>query len=1053
MKIITIFFLILIAQNALPQDCVTTARSKSEPWSRTTNVYATTQVKAVAGESAKMKSQQDKIESWIRSMLTGFTGAKVGYTNELYLDPSNWENEQFFKSSGINGHYGSTTRFWAYYCNNNKMYTEGEAGSFIYVHINNVFHTDGLNGLTDDEGLFTVNGRPAFRVLEKSQSVGRVDFYDRRKRMNYNDTINTSKTDIIIIRNSDKPLFIRITRKEYLEQMLKDAEKDRAKRKEMQSRIYEDGAKNFEKEMQAYKSDRLYTPEKEAKRRKWFEEDQAKRDELIQKIDPEVDASVDVIEQYLKKPAEWLSRTVKSFFNTDYSALAVRSYFENLDDFKESKEDYTRSEIVYINPDYFNKALSRDVPQVILVELVKVGYWYMYKLSEKVKQLDALAPLMAMLNPGNSAPTEPMVTATTSAYTLKYLPKLTKLTPQPVPAGMPAPTIPVAMNYGSTVPAAKLKFEIPARSPKLAQVPQLTSEENYKSYIQQLSSDIGKAIKPAEKIRIDEYLKNKKLTQSEDVSKQALGAWLQKAPHASLYLYSKSVVINPSDVLAANNFSAFLLMGGLAEKSIPILDYWNKKMPAQPTILSNLGNAYYRLGDVDNAMKYLQQCVQRDTLNATANKILCLIYLKKGDTKKAEEHGTKSLTTTNDEQVISVLRQLNKQLMPGEIMSRRHKNEFPLLKRIRLPEMPSNLDDMDKFKIDLAAEKASVDLTIQSIEAKMPQDTNNVSQKALMAWVNGGIAPLRKKAQDIIMDGMQLYQKEKLSESEAFNYKLKLLTAPYSAKVRAINKKYVAQISKLEGGEAGDEDKIAALELAQCQEVNAEKAKYVVDLSQLVNQYAQRQEYISRKFCRDYANWAPLWLPKEKFSFPLIEKGYLQDISSILSQYKIVTKSKCAEIEDDDSTEKEPHMKEWEDEYCANFKGKLKIDGIGLTWTCNSWGVEFGEGIIGEFEANYGDDGSFEEFTLGGGIGKEFHLSDGKVTKLELEASVKEFIKIGPNKVNGEWEVRDFGIKTELALEGQFQELRGEVKLIEASAAVNAGYDVTGVLAPILPLK
>ena len=158
--------------------------------------------------------------------------------------------------------------------------------------------------------------------------------------------------------------------------------------------------------MQAYKLDRLYTPEKEAKRRKWFEEDQANLDKLIKKIDPDVDASLEVIKQYLQKPAEWLSHSVGFFYGANpFTPGGVKQYFENLDNPKESKEDYTRSEIAYINPDYTNKALSRDVPQVIVVELVKVGYWYMYKLSEKVKQPDAFAPLMAMLNPGKSTPT------------------------------------------------------------------------------------------------------------------------------------------------------------------------------------------------------------------------------------------------------------------------------------------------------------------------------------------------------------------------------------------------------------------------------------------------------------------------------------------------------------------------------------------------------------------------------------------------------------------------------------------------------------------------
>ena len=689
----------------------------------------------------------------------------------------------------------------------------------------------------------------------------------------------------------------------------------------------------------------------------------------------------------------------------------------------------------------------------MIVELVKNGYWYMYKMSEKVKQPGGLASLVAIVNPGKSAPTETIPPTVTPTYTLGFLPKLTKLTPLVIPVGMKPSTVPVVPNYNSTGATAKLNFDIPARSAKLSQIPQLLTEESYKAYIQQLYNDISNAIKPEEKSKADDYVKNKKLTQSKDIGNTALAAWLQNTPRASLYLYSKAVSTNPSDVLTANNFSAFLMMGGLPEKSIPILEYWNKQKPGEATINSNLGNAYYRLGDVDKAMKHLQQCVQRDTLNATANKVLCLLYLKKGDTKKAEEHGTKSITTSHDEQVISILLQLNKQVKPGEIMSRAHTKEFPMLKRTRLPEMPSNLDDMDKFIIDLEAEKKSVDITIESMQAKMPKDNGDASQKMLMASFAAGSSPLRVKAQRIIMDAMQLYHKQKISEADAFKYHLKMLTAPFSTKVTAINKKYVAQLSKLEGGEAGDEDEIAALELAQCTEVNAEKAKYLGQLSELVNGYAQRQEYISRRFYRDYANWAPYWVPQETSSFLSIQRGYLQDISGILSEYKTVTKSQCEFIEYSPLPKKDGKLKVWDDEYCALFKGKLGWGGVGIAWTCNSWSVEGGEGIVGELEVNFADDGSFEDFTLGGGLGAGMDLGGGDIISLEAGASVKPFIKIGFNKATGKLEVKDYGVKAEATVEGAIGPVGNEIKVLELTGAARAGFEVGGVVPVILHLK
>jgi tetratricopeptide (TPR) repeat protein len=1061
-------FCLLIVQASFAQECKTIAANKASTYEMNYQSFSNTvsPQKPASWDITRMKPRLAKVESWMRGMLTGFTGAKLLYGNYYSLDPldfaaldnsvSRSDATLFYQATGIKGFYAGKLMFFAYYCydNNNKVFTEVESGSNIRVVFNNVFASQ----LCSDAGLFTINGKFAFKKLEKSRSEGRVDFYEMRAKSNVYDTTYTSKHDFIIIRNSDKPVFIPITRKEYLEQMLKDIEIYKAKRKNFLTVNYENLVKNFEAEMKAYKtSDKSYTPEKEAKRRKWFNEDNnpEKSAKDLKKLEDEVNGARQIIAEYLDKPKEWLSRGFSSFYNwsfENYYPPGVKKYFDDMDVFSESREDYTRSEIVSINPAYFNKELSRDVPQLILVNLVKGRYPHMLKVAALVKKPGALAPLEAILNPGKATSPDIVPPELISTYTLKYLPKLTKLTPLTVPAGMKPSVAPVVNNYNSNVPTAKFNFEIPPSSPKLSQLPQLLTNETYKTYIQQLHIAISNAIKPEEKKKADDYIKNKKLTTSKDISSIAFAAWLQKTPRHSLYLFNKAIVTDPADALAANNFSSFLIMGGLPEKAVPILEYWNKQKPGEATLLCNLGNAYYRLGDIDKSMKYLQQCVQYDTLNPTANKLLCMIYLKKGDVKKAEDHGTKSLTSSHDEQVIAILRQVNNKVKPGEIMSRLHKKEFPMLKRTMLPAMPSNLDDMAAFAIDLETEKRSLALTIQSIEAKMPAASDDVQQKMMMASFAGGISPIRIKAQFIIMDAMQIYHTEKVRESDAFKHHLKNLSGPYNITVKAISKKYADKLNKLEGGEAGDEDQISALELARCKEINAETEKYLAVLSPLVNQYAQRQEFISRKFYRDYANWSPYWIPAQSLSFLSIERDYLKDIANILSEYRLVSKSDCS-IHEPKPLVKDGILKEWEDEYCANFKGKIGMGPVKLTWTCSSWGVEGGEGIVGEFEVNYADDGSFEDFTFGGGLGATWQMGNDKTVKLEAGASAKEFIKVGFDKTTGMPIVKDVGYKTDVSVEGSIGSAAIEVKILELSVAANAGVKVEGAVVPIFNLK
>lgn len=1052
MNKLLIALLLLVAKNSFAQDCQTLAANKPSTLVSAKDEISSSTGKISSIEMAKIKPHLTKAENWVKKLLANFTGAKLLYYNTYF--PDYFKDGSTYKSlteaTGIKSYYNSTMMFFAYYCydNSNTIHTEAESGSTIYVKFNDVF----AFGFSENSGIYTINGKPAFKTIQKKRSEGRIDFYEQRSQDNATAKMFTAN-EYIILRNSDKPVFIPVTRKEYLEQMLKDAQASGISDTKKMTEIYAQNEKQFEAEMKAYKLDKNYTPEKEAKRRKWFEEDQEKLKKANSKTTPGTEAYKELILQYLKKPAEWLNKGFNSFYSySTYTVEGVKQFVEGWDKSHVDREGETPGEIVSFNPAYFDKTLSSDVPQLIMVHLRNGTYPHMKKVADLVHKPGALKPLQNILTPGKQ-PAEQSLVVSTSTYKLSYLPKLDKLTPLTVPADMkPSIVSQMPVNYP---PVVKLNFAPPLLSPKLKQLPvQPFTSEAYKNYLVELHSKISAAIKPETKKKADDYLANKKLTQSKDISNAAFGAWLQNTPDASLYLYSNAVVNDPTDALAANNFSAFLMMGGLPEKSIPILEFWNKQKSGESTLLANLGNAYYRLGDINSAMKYLQQCIQKDSLHPTANKLLCMMYLKKGDAKKAEEHGTRSITACHDEEIISILHQLNNKIKMGEVMSRFPPlplKEFPMLKRIQLPVMPSNLDDMEQFTIVLNAIKESLNMTIADIDAKHPKASDDIQQQILMAGFKNGISPIRIKAQYIIMDGMQIYHAEKVKEADVFNYNLKKLNVPHNAKMKAILKKYGDQLNKLEGGEAGDEDKIQALELAQCKELNAEKQAYLTHLSELINQHTQRKEFISRKFFRDYANWAPYWMPQTSISFPSIERDYLKDVMSILSDYTLISKSGCSVYEP--LPEKQGSLQEWEDEYCANFKGKIAMGPVKVFFTCNSWGVDGGEGFVGDVEFKYRNNGVFENFTLGAGVGANWHLGKEGVIKTEAGILFKDFIKIGPDEATGKWVVKDVGVKAEIAGEAGIGKVSVEEKVIEVSLAVNAGLETGGIVPSVFNLK
>lgn len=434
MKIILAVILYLSLLHGYSQDCKTQAANKASTLVRFPDVIMKpTNGSSVTINRTKIDPILGKAESWEKGILKNFTGAKLAYSNDYFFDLGNGGiTDQFYKATGIKGFYSSKMRFYAYYCydNDNKIYTEDESGSYLGVNFNNVFATS----LCTDVGV-NINGKYAFKILEKSRTEGRIDFYELVVKNDEGDKF-PSKDDFIIIRNSDQPVFIPITRKEYLKQMLKDIDKDKESQIAFAKSTYDpkNEAANkaeFDAALKRIDNSKTSTPEQMAPYRKRFietwETEKQKYDKQITRIATETTGAKETVLEYLKKPSEWLNRTIKQFYSYSYTAKGVTEYFEKLDVFELSKEEETTTEIVSINPAYYNKSLGADVPQLIMVYLPKGSYPHMRKVADLVHQPGALAPLEAILLPGKQTVEQPTSTVSASAYTLSYLPKLTNL--------------------------------------------------------------------------------------------------------------------------------------------------------------------------------------------------------------------------------------------------------------------------------------------------------------------------------------------------------------------------------------------------------------------------------------------------------------------------------------------------------------------------------------------------------------------------------------------------------------------------------------------------
>ena len=109
-----------------------------------------------------------------------------------------------------------------------------------------------------------------------------------------------------------------------------------------------------------------------------------------------------------------------------------------------------------------------------------------------------------------------------------------------------------------------------------------------------------------------------------------LGHW-EKA----LYIMGKVCMEDIGDADNLNNYASFLISTGAEQAAIPILEYLNSKYPNNSTIKNNIGQAWFGLGDMENAKKNLEEATSLYANHSTSNSTLANIYEAEGNKGKA----------------------------------------------------------------------------------------------------------------------------------------------------------------------------------------------------------------------------------------------------------------------------------------------------------------------------------------------------------------------------------------------------------------------------------
>jgi tetratricopeptide (TPR) repeat protein len=231
---------------------------------------------------------------------------------------------------------------------------------------------------------------------------------------------------------------------------------------------------------------------------------------------------------------------------------------------------------------------------------------------------------------------------------------------------------------------------IPSRPPTRAEIT---------ASLQQSMQQLQKGI-PAPKMK-----EITKITQSlpvEQINDKAIAEFYQDNPKEGIMMLMQTAVRDVDELNVMNNLAAMLNTCGAEQKSIPILMYGLEQLPNSSTLLNNIGQAFYALGDMQRAGNFFRQCLAIDDLNPEANHTMGMMKYFVKDYDAAMGYFEKELSMCIRRSTLAMAYRMGRKFNLRAIAMQRFKHkgagqkdflEEITLGRFSLPTFPTSAKD------------------------------------------------------------------------------------------------------------------------------------------------------------------------------------------------------------------------------------------------------------------------------------------------------------------------------------------------------------------------
>ncbi len=544
---------------------------------------------------------------------------------------------------------------------------------------------------------------------------------------------------------------------------------------------------------------------------------------------------------------------------------------------------------------------------------------------------------------------------------------------------------------------------------RIAAIPKTVTDSKMGAYIAAVQDKLTSVFTPgaiSTSNEVYEYIRSNSSNAGE-AGTMAVGLWMAGQPQLALLTLGRICAGDAGNTDNLSNYSALLSMQGAEHLAIPILNNLHQKFPKNSTMLNNLGQAWFGLGEIGKAENYLDSAIRIYAYHPQANLTKSLIEESKGKKQQAIEAAKRSIKKAYSIEKENRLKKLGYDIKPGDISWDKPMPQDALgLEKFKWPEYPLNVAESEMLEVEWDAFKQTCQAEIARLEAQSKkleieaQQANEIRTKFLLQAGHRGIRvdPLPQSAFKAMVKLRLLvddkdghisfsYQKKWEAVTNAITYAAGL-DDKLSAQLKILEEKYEDQFGE---GKPNPFD-------AACSDDTKAKDNFLRSAnSQLRNAFSDVLDFMRRKINNEmYYYQYTMW--PENF-----ELAKVQAKISWLSLIKNQTprfKGKGSWCQDKTDAEPKTYKLADFDDIACEYKTSLNLGCLKMETNCGQTTTTYGCGKISFTEKELGQNyigGTLKlspKFGIGGSVGPlsaEGALGADVVIELDENNQVKEW--------------------------------------------------------------